>query len=96
MKRTMQSPEAGPRFLIIFQGKASGVSATPERLDRKGLDEHFDLLVQGPQVKELINRGFLSLYQMFTLPNVFRRDLIAHKNGEFDLQEAAESKRPSN
>tara|TARA_B100002019_G_scaffold231604_1_gene205303 strand:- start:4154 stop:5584 length:1431 start_codon:yes stop_codon:yes gene_type:complete len=70
-----------------------GVSATPQRLDKKGLDEHFDLLVQGPQVKELINRGFLSPVRCFTLPTVLRRDLIAHKNGEFDLQEAAEEQK---
>jgi superfamily II DNA or RNA helicase len=75
------------------KAKLLGVSATPQRLDKKGLDEYFDLLVQGPQVKELINRGFLSPVKCFTLPTVFRRDLIAHKNGEFDLQEAMEEQR---
>jgi DNA repair protein RadD len=37
-----------------------GVSATPERLDGKGLDDIFDELVRGPTVRELIDQGFLA------------------------------------
>lgn len=42
-----------------------GLTATPERLDGKGLDEHFDVMVVGPSVAELIARGFLSRYEYF-------------------------------
>ncbi|MEZ5935848.1 MAG: DEAD/DEAH box helicase [Alphaproteobacteria bacterium] len=37
-----------------------GVTATPRRLDGKGLDKHYDALVQGPTVKELTAQGHLA------------------------------------
>jgi DNA repair protein RadD len=40
--------------------KVLGVTATPERLDGKGLDEIFDRLVIGPSVESLITDGFLA------------------------------------
>lgn len=42
-----------------------GLSATPERLDGKGLKEFFDRLVVGPTTGELIRRGFLAPYRYF-------------------------------
>jgi superfamily II DNA or RNA helicase len=40
--------------------KVLGVTATPERLDGRGLGDVFDALVQGPPMYELIQGGFLS------------------------------------
>jgi superfamily II DNA or RNA helicase len=37
-----------------------GVTATPERLDGKGLGDVFDDLIRGPEVRELIDAGWLS------------------------------------
>lgn len=50
-----------------------GVTATPERLDGKGLDHAFDRLVIGPTVAELIETGNLSPYRMFcpSAPDLF-------------------------
>jgi DNA repair protein RadD len=48
--------------------KHVGLSATPERLDGKGLDELFDALVPGPSVKWLIDQGYLSKYRAFSPP----------------------------
>ena len=45
-----------------------GLTATPERLDGVGLEEHFDALVCGPTTGELIARGFLSPYDYYA-PN---------------------------
>lgn len=42
-----------------------GLSATPCRLDGKGLGEHFSALVLGPTVGELINQGHLSDYDIY-------------------------------
>lgn len=42
-----------------------GLSATPVRLDGRGLDAHFDVLVQGPSTAWLIEQGFLSPYRAF-------------------------------
>lgn len=42
-----------------------GLTATPIRLDGRGLDKYFDCMVQGPSVAELIEMGFLSDYKLF-------------------------------
>lgn len=42
-----------------------GLTATPERLDGRGLDDHFDVMIEGPSVAELIARGFLSSFDYF-------------------------------
>ena len=42
-----------------------GVTATPERLDGKGLAEVFDVLVVGPTVRELIAQGWLSPFIIY-------------------------------
>ena len=43
-----------------------GLTATPERLDGKGLDGMFNALVPGPSVRWLIEQGFLSQYRVWT------------------------------
>lgn len=45
-----------------------GVTATPLRSDRKGLDGIFDFMVLGPSLRETINRGYLSEYRIFCPP----------------------------
>jgi DNA repair protein RadD len=50
------------------QAKHVGLSATPERLDGKGLDELFDAMVVGPKVSWLIEQGYLSKYRAFAPP----------------------------
>lgn len=40
--------------------KLLGVTATPCRLDGKGLANYYDVMVKGPSVQELIAQGFLS------------------------------------
>jgi superfamily II DNA or RNA helicase len=47
------------------QAKVLGVSATPERLDGKGLNDIFGGLVIGPTVSELIEAKFLSPFTTF-------------------------------
>lgn len=42
-----------------------GLTATPERLDGKGLSEWFDALVCGPSTRELIDAGWLSDFRYF-------------------------------
>lgn len=52
-----------PRWII-------GLSATPCRLDGKGLSESFDTIVHGPAVADLIEMGFLSPYRIFAPSSV--------------------------
>jgi superfamily II DNA or RNA helicase len=45
-----------------------GVTATPSRLDGRGLGDAFDVLVKGPTMRELQDRGFLSRYTYYAPP----------------------------
>ncbi len=45
-----------------------GFSATPRRLDGRGLGRWFDALVQGPSMRELIDAGYLADYRIFAPP----------------------------
>lgn len=45
-----------------------GLSATPARLDGRGLGKHFDEIVQGPSVRALIDAGHLSDYKVYCSP----------------------------
>lgn len=42
-----------------------GLTATPQRLDGRGLRDWFDEMVTGPSVRELIDEGWLSPYRYF-------------------------------
>lgn len=42
-----------------------GLSATPERLDGRGLADFFDVMVSGPSTADLIGMGYLSRYRYF-------------------------------
>lgn len=50
-----------------------GVTATPDRSDGQGLGRHadgcFDVLVEGPTMRELIRRGYLTDYRIFCPPS---------------------------
>lgn len=47
-----------------------GVTATPIRLDGRGLANHFDKLIVGPSVQELTDMGYLSPARIFAPPTV--------------------------
>lgn len=47
-----------------------GLTATPERLDGRGLGDWFDVMVKGPDLRALIEAGFLSPYRLFSKPAV--------------------------
>jgi len=62
-----------------FRSRHVGLSATPARLDGKGLDEFFDELVSGPSVSQLMAAGYLSQYRAFapSAPNLSGVHVIA-------------------
>lgn len=43
-----------------------GLTATPCRTDGRGLEQHFDCLVQGPSTADLIEQGYLSKYRLWS------------------------------
>lgn len=52
----------------FVNARGLGVTATPERLDRKGLGSHvdgiYDIMVEGPDTRWMIDQGFLSKYKI--------------------------------
>ena len=48
--------------------KVLGVTATPQRLDGKGLEDIFDMLITGSSVAELIAQGYLSRFVTYAPP----------------------------
>lgn len=52
-----------------------GFTATPFRLDGKGLGDYFDVLVEAAKPSELIQQGFLAEPRVFTTSHAFLPDL---------------------
>lgn len=70
---------ANPHALIL------GFTATPERLDGRGLGEVFDALVEGPTTAELIEQGHLSRFNVFAPAAAPDLTGVKSKMGDFDL-----------
>ena len=45
-----------------------GVTATPTRLDGKSLKDYFDVLINGPDVIDLVNKGYLCKHKVYASP----------------------------
>jgi len=69
--------------------KIVGLSATPRRLDGKGLGGHFDFMVTSPPVSWFIEQGYLSDYTMFA-PTMIDTSHIHSRGGDFIKSELAE------
>jgi superfamily II DNA or RNA helicase len=59
------------------EARILGVTATPCRLDSRGLGAHFDKLILGPSEEELVNRGYLVRTRIFAPPLVDTSGLFA-------------------
>lgn len=67
--------------------KVIGVSATPERLDGRGLGEVFQSMVEGPTMRELIEMGSLTKYTLFA-PDRLDMSGVHTIGGDFQRDEA--------
>ena len=67
-----------------------GVTATPVRLDGRGLGRVFDCMVLGPAVRDLIISGYLSRYKVFCPPVVANLIGIKVRGGDYDLNDMEE------
>ena len=66
-----------------------GVTATPCRLDGRGLSEAFDHLVLGPSVADLVFWGFLSAARIYAPPVVADLSGIRRRAGDYANDQAA-------
>jgi DNA repair protein RadD len=65
-----------------------GVTATPERLDGRGLGDMFEVLVEGPDVAWLAERGYLAKAHAFgRLAAVEDLRAIRTRRGDYDREE---------
>jgi superfamily II DNA or RNA helicase len=70
--------------------KIIGWTATPQRLDGKGLNQSFDVLVEGPSVARLIRMGFLSDYRLFAPPSGADLSGLAKRAGDYRVEQVEE------
>jgi superfamily II DNA or RNA helicase len=66
-----------------------GVTATPQRLDGKGLADFFSDIIMGPTVEWLMSEGHLSRPKYFAPPMVADMRGVKKRMGDFSQSEAA-------
>lgn len=64
-----------------------GLSATPQRLDGRGLSDVFESIVLGPSVRDLIDAGALCDYEYYAPPSFVDTTEMKIKFGDFNKQE---------
>lgn len=65
-----------------------GLTATPQRLDGRGLGEYFDVMIVGPSVSELMALGYLCQYDYFA-PDVPDTVGLSSQMGDYARDQAA-------
>jgi DNA repair protein RadD len=71
------------------QAKILGCSASPERLDGRGLSDIYGTLVEGPDIKALVEMGYLCNVRYYA-PPLAGLSSIHHKGLDYDEDELAE------
>jgi superfamily II DNA or RNA helicase len=75
----------GKAIALFPNARGLGVTATPERLDRKGLGSHvdgvFDVMVEGPSSRWGIDQGFLSKYKIAVPKSDYEQYLVSSTDG---------------
>lgn len=66
-----------------------GLTATPERLDGKGLGTFFSEMIKGPEIRWLIENGFLSDYRLVIPPGGVDATGVHKTMGDFNKAELA-------
>ncbi len=72
------------------KAKILGLTATPQRLDGKGLGTVFEQLVMGPSVQELIDTGFLSRPKYYAPPTGLDMTGVKRTAGDFNKKQMGE------
>lgn len=68
-----------------------GVTATPTRLDGKGLDDIYQYLITGPRVGELIEDGYLCPYDLYADPDPMVTKGVRRQGGDFSVKGLADA-----
>lgn len=73
------------------EARVLGVTATPCRLDGRGLSDVFDHLVVGPSTAELTERGFLTRAKIYAPPVLADLSHIKIKYGDFAIGQVSDT-----
>lgn len=76
-------------FTCYESSRFLGVTATPERLDGRGLGERFSSLVKGPTVEWLISNGFLAQPVYYAPPRSIDLTGLRKIAGDYSKSESA-------
>jgi superfamily II DNA or RNA helicase len=71
------------------EARVLGVTATPQRLDGKGLGQVFDDLIRGPEVADLIEQNFLAR-PIYYAPKTVSMDGVRTTAGDYNRADLAE------
>lgn len=71
-----------------------GLTATPARLDGRGLRPYFDALLTGPSTADLIAQGYLSPYRLFA-PAQFDASTLHKVGGDYNRAEVSTAMKPT-
>jgi superfamily II DNA or RNA helicase len=75
----------------VPEAKILGVTATPERLDGKGLKDVFDELIIGPSVERLIAEGYLSRFITFAPSQRLDLSNVRTRASDYAVDDLAET-----
>lgn len=64
-----------------------GYTATPERLDGRGLGESFGTMIEGPTIRELVDAGYLARPELYAPPSELLGVKYHVTRGDFDVDE---------
>ena len=82
----------GQAHALFVNARGLGVTATPERLDRKGLGSHadgiYDVMVEGPSTRWMIDNGYLSKYKI-AIPDSDYQQYLQSKSTTSDYSKKA-------
>ena len=70
------------------KAKVLGVTATPERLDGKGLGNYFQSMIVGEDTAWLTANNYLAPTKVFAPPNKLDRKALGKRGGDFAMEEA--------
>jgi superfamily II DNA or RNA helicase len=71
------------------RAKILGVTATPERLDGRGLGDKFQAMVQGPDCGWLTDNGYLAPARVFAPPSKLDMGSVRKLGGDYRMDDAA-------
>jgi len=85
----LRNNEWGNASGMFPNARGLGVTATPTRADGKGLGRHadglFDTMIEGPDMRALINEGWLTDYRVFAPPAslIMSDDYVSKPTGDY-------------